>query len=87
MPLLIFLLDNMITNIYKFFVLFSIGGMSILIIVLLVDMLSIWLMSKHKYGELPWKIDKFIVNHTSWIYIGCNIIYIIVLWYLMFINP
>lgn len=87
MRLLIFLLDNMIIDIYKFFVLFSIGGMAILIIVLLIDMISIWLMSKLKYGELPWKIDKFIVNHTSWIYIACNIIYIIILWYLMFINP
>lgn len=67
--------------------LFSVGGILTLITVLLVDMISIWLMSKLKYGELPWKIDKFIVDNTSWIYTGCNIIYIIILWYLMFINP
>lgn len=86
MPLLIFLLDNMGTKIYEFLVLFSVGGILTLITVLLADMVSIWLMSKHKYGELPWKIDKFIVNYSSWIYVGCNIIYIIILWYLMFID-
>ena len=63
MPLLIFLLDNMMTNIYKFLVLFSVGGILIFITVLLADMISIWLMGKHKYGELPWKIDKFIVSN------------------------
>lgn len=77
----------MMTNIYKFLVLFSVGGILTLISVLLVDIISIWLMSKLKYGELPWKIDKFIVNHASWIYISCNIIYIMILWYLIFINP
>ena len=87
MPLLIFLLDNMMTKIYEFLVLFSVGGILTLITVLLVDMISIWLMSKLKYGELPWKIDKFIVNHSSWLYVGCNIIYVIILWYLMFIDP
>jgi hypothetical protein len=87
MLLLIFLLDNMTTKIYEFLVLFSVGGILTLINVLLGDMLSIYLMSKHKYGELPWKIDKFIVNHSSWIYVGCNIIYIIILWYLIFIDP
>ena len=87
MPLLIFLLNNMMTKIYEFLVLFSVGGILTLITVLLVDMISIWLMGKHKYGELPWKIDKFIVNHSSWLYVGCNIIYIIILWYLVFIDP
>lgn len=77
----------MATKIYEFLVLFSVGGILTLITVLLADMVGIWLMSKHKYGELPWKIDKFIVNHSSWIYVGCNIIYIIILWYSMFINP
>ena len=77
----------MTTKIYEFLVLFSIGGMLIFITTVLADMISIWLMSKHKYGELPWKIDKFIVNHSSWIYVACNIIYIIILWYLMFIDP
>ena len=86
MPLLIFLLDNMTTKIYEFLVLFSIGGILIFIATVLADMISIWLMNKHKYGELPWKIDKFIVNHSSWIYVGCNIIYIIILWCLMFID-
>lgn len=86
MPLLIFLLDNMTTKIYEFLVLFSIGGILIFITTVLADMISIWLMSKHKYDELPWKIDKLIVNHSSWIYVGCNIIYIIILWYLMFID-
>ena len=76
----------MTTKIYEFLVLFSIGGILIFIATILADMISIWLMSKHKYGELPWKIDKFIVNHSSWIYVGCNIIYIIILWYLMFID-
>lgn len=87
MPLLIFLLNNMITEIYEFLVLFSVGGVLIFITMILVDMISIWLMSKLKYGELPWKIDKFIVNHSSWLYVGCNIIYVIILWYLMFIDP
>lgn len=87
MPLLIFLSDNMITKIYEFLVLFSVGGMLTLITILLVDMISIWLIGKLKYGELPCKIDKFIVNHTSSIYICCNIIYIMILWYLIFINP
>lgn len=79
MLLLIFLLDNMMIKIYEFLVLFSVGGILTLITVLLVDMLSIYLMSKHKYGELPYKIDKFIVNHSSWLYVACNIIYIIYL--------
>lgn len=77
----------MITEIYEFLVLFSVGGVLIFITMILVDMISIWLMSKLKYGELPWKIDKFIVNHSSWLYVGCNIIYVIILWYLMFIDP
>lgn len=69
----------MATKIYEFLVLFSVGGILIFISTVLADMVSIWLMSKHKYGELPWKIDKFIVNHSSWIYVACNIIYIIYL--------
>jgi hypothetical protein len=81
----------MITEIYEFLVLFIVGGVLIFITMILVDMISIWLMiwlmSKLKYGELPWKIDKFIVNHSSWLYVGCNIIYAIILWYLMFIDP
>lgn len=77
----------MITEIYEFLVLFSVGVVLIFITMVLVDMISIWLMSKLKYGELPWKFDKFIVNHSSWLYVGCNIIYVIILWYLMFIDP